>query len=243
MERYQRQLLLPELGYEGQEKLANGKVALIGVGGLGGTCAIYLTVAGVAEKEGKLTLIDFDKVSISNLNRQILYSEKDIAQLKVKVATEKLQAYNQQIHIQPYTNKISSQNIHQLLKDSDIIIDAGDNFSLTYLLNDYAKKMQKPFISASVEGTKGYISVSCYSTATQQNLPSLRAIFPNPPDTSQQLKPIPIIGTTAGTFGLLLAQECIKVLLQDKSQLAGKLLSLDLWNYHQNIIDFSESKE
>ena len=238
MERYKRQLLMPEIGMLGQKTLATGNVAIIGAGGLGGTCAIYLTVAGIAEQAGSLTLIDCDSVSLSNLNRQILYSEQDIGQPKVKVAAQKLQAYNHNTQIYPIWQKICPENIEQLLHYADVIIDAGDNFTLTYLLNDYAAKHQKPFISASVQGTEGYISVSCYSTAKQSAIPSLRKIFPHPPAFAESTTPIPIIGTTAGMLGLCLAQECIKVLLADPAQLDAKLLAINLWTYRQRIVDF-----
>ncbi len=234
--RYHRQMLVKEISASGQEKLQAAHIAIVGVGGLGSAVSLYLAGAGV----GKITLIEADTVSLSNLHRQVLYREDDIGKPKVQVAQKALSARNRDITVIAHQKRLSTENIDDLLADIDVIVDAGDNFSLSYLLSDFAVAQQTPLVSASVLQTNGYLGVYAFSTATQQPCPSLRAIFPEPPPTNNANHSGGIIGTVAGILGTLQAQEVIKVILADPAQLAGRLLNLDLWHYRQSIIDFNE---
>lgn len=242
LERYNRQIQVPQIGYDGQEKLANAHVAIIGMGGLGCPAGFYLAGAGV----GKLTLIDHDVVSLNNLHRQVLYCEEDVNAFKSETAKKALTDINKEIQVNSHNVKLMPSNIADLLLDVDVLVDATDNFTISYLLSDYAQKNNKPLVSASVMGVVGYVGVYCYgTTATAKNirLPSLRAVFPNPPEVGQDCNSIGVIGTASGMMGTLQAQEVMKVILGDSNQLAGRLLSIDLWTYRQSIMDFSNAPE
>lgn len=242
LERYNRQIQVPQIGYDGQEKLANAHVAIIGMGGLGCPAGFYLAGAGV----GKLTLIDHDVVSLNNLHRQVLYCEEDVNAFKSETAKKALTDINKEIQVNSHNVKLMPSNIADLLLDVDVLVDATDNFTISYLLSDYAQKNNKPLVSASVMGVVGYVGVYCYgTTATANNirLPSLRAVFPNPPEVGQDCNSIGVIGTASGMMGTLQAQEVMKVILGDSNQLAGRLLSIDLWTYRQSIMDFSNAPE
>ncbi len=130
-----------------------------------------------------------------------------------------------------------------LLAQVDIIVDAADNFAISYLLSDFVCKHRKPLISASVMQTYGYVGVYGFSTYTQMACPSLRAVFPHPPAVDQDCNSVGVMGTAAGMLGILQAQEVIKVILGDANQLAGRLLNVDCWTYRQSIMDFNQAPE
>lgn len=239
MNRYQRQIIVDKLGTIGQEKLQNAHVAIIGMGGLGCPASVYLTGAGV----GKLTLIDHDTVSLSNLHRQTLYRESDVGQPKSTVAKHTLSDLNREVAIHAIADKITADTADAVLADANIIVDAADNFAISYLLSDYACEQAKPLVSASVMQTSGYVGVYGFSTATNAPCPSLRAVFPNPPAVGQDCNSVGVIGTTAGLTGILQAQEILKVIVGDPNQLAGRLLSIDCWTHRQHIIDFNGAPE
>lgn len=246
--RYNRQIQVPQIGETGQQKLTNAHVAIIGMGGLGCPASLYLAGAGI----GKLTLIDHDVVSISNLHRQILYKETDVGKYKTDVAKKTLIELNNDIQIIRHANRLTAGNIDSLLADANVVVDAADNFAISYLLSDYAEKTNKPLVSASVIGVHGYLGVFCNRTNTNIDtgmkgtdtcVPSMRAVFPSPPDVGQDCNSVGVIGTSAGIMGTLQAQEVIRVVLGDTHQLAGKLLSLNLWTHHQSIMDFNSATE
>lgn len=249
LERYQRQMMVSQLGTQGQTKLITSHVAIVGMGGLGCPASIFLAGAGV----GTLTLIDHDSVSLTNLHRQVLYRESDVGLLKVDAAHRTLTELNSDIDVVKHAQRINADNITALLSDAEIIVDATDNFAISYMLSDYCIQHSKPLISASVMGVTGYVGVFCHSTlpSTVLNLsksegsacPSMRAVFPNPPPVGQDCNSVGVIGTAAGIMGTLQAQEVIKVILGDEQQLAGRLLSMDLWRYRQTIIDFTGAPE
>lgn len=239
MNRYDRQTRVTQLGEAGQKKLAAAHVGLVGVGGLGSPISLYLTGAGV----GKITLIDHDSVSVSNLHRQVLFRESDVNQPKAEAAKTTLSGLNSDVELLAHAEKLTAANIEPLLTGVDVIVDACDNFALSYLLSDYACRVGKPLVSASVMMTTGYVGVYGFSTATQAPCPSLRAVFPSPPQAGQDCNSVGVIGTAAGIIGLLQAQEVIKVILGDTAQLAGRLLMLDCWTYRQHIMDFNGAPE
>ncbi|MCK4618127.1 ThiF family adenylyltransferase [Candidatus Aerophobetes bacterium] len=214
LRRYDRQIMI--FGKYAQEKLKKAKVAIVGVGGLGSPISIYLTAAGV----GYLFLIDEQKPELSNLNRQILYGEEDLNKKAKSVsAKEKLKRLNSQIKIKTWAKRICRENIEDLLNDVDIVVDALDNFETRYLLNEFCVKGRKPLIHAAVEGFYGQIT-----TIVPGKTACLRCLFPNAP---KKIK-FPIIGVTAGLFGILEANEVIKLITGHGDNLRGKLFTYDL---------------
>ena len=171
--RYMRHLMLKEVGEEGQKKLKNSKVVIIGVGGLGCPIAMYLTAAGI----GSIGLVDADTVSESNLQRQILYRSQDVNKPKVIVAQEQLEAMNPFIAIQTYEQRLTQNNFAEILSDYDIVIDGSDNFATRYLVNDACVELKKPFVYGSIFRFEGQVSVFC---ATQQD-PCYRCLYPEMP--------------------------------------------------------------
>jgi len=223
LRRYDRQIMI--LGKNAQEKLKKAKVAIVGLGGLGSPISIYLTAAGI----GHLFLIDEQKPELSNLNRQILYGEEDLnKKAKVISAKEKLKHLNSQIKIETYSKRICEENIENLLNDADIVIDALDNFETRYLLNEFCVKKRKPLIHAAVEKFYGQIT-----TILPGKTPCLNCLFPNTP---KKVK-FPIIGVTAGFFGVLQANEVIKLITGYGDNLIGKLFTYDLLRNKAECID------
>jgi adenylyltransferase/sulfurtransferase len=172
VERYSRQLVLPEIGPEGQRKLKNAKAVIIGAGGLGIPASAYLAAAGF----GTIGIVDHDIVEKSNLHRQILYSENDIGRLKAEVAAERLHVVNPNIEVQPFAVKLDSSNALELLKRFDIILDCTDNFPSRYLINDSCVLLHKPDVYASVFRFDGQATVFDADKG-----PCYRCLYPDPP--------------------------------------------------------------
>lgn len=214
LKRYNRQMMIKGFGEEGQTKLKNTKVFIAGAGGLGSPVSTYLAVAGF----GHITIADMDVVDLSNLNRQILHWDKDVGAVKVKSGYEKLTQINPQIEVEAFQGKIDDNNIYDLIKGHDIIIDAMDNFPTRYLLNQAALKHKIPFIHASVWGLEGRIT-----TIVPGKTPCLQCIFPHAPPKEV----FPILGATPGVLGTLQVTEAVKVVLSIGRTLANRLLIYD----------------
>jgi len=222
LERYDRQIRL--IGEDAQEKLKAASVFIAGAGGLGSPISIYLAAAGI----GKITLVDKDIVELSNLNRQILHWEKDLAVKKALSAKEKLHGINSDILIEAIPEALDEHNLSRLVGDADLIIDAMDNFPIRYLLNKTALEKKIPFIHGAVRGFHGQaIAVLPGKTAC------LRCIFSRapPPET------FPVIGVTPGIIGIIQATEAIKYITGTGKLLAGKLLLWDGLKLSLEIID------
>lgn len=235
--RYQRQELVKEIGFSSREKLRHAHVLIVGAGGLGSPVSLFLAGAGV----GEITIVDDDKVSLSNLHRQILFQESDINTAKVDAAKQRLRALNSDIKINSENRALSIENVFELTQSVSAVVDAADSFLVSYLLSDACFKHRIPLISASVIGTHGYLGVFCGSET--KPAPSLRAVFPAPPSQAKSCATAGVTGPSVGVIGSYQAQETIKVLLDDPTQLLGKLMNLDLWNHQQTIIDFSSAPE
>ena len=235
--RYIRQQLVAQLGSESQEQLANARVLIVGAGGLGSPVSTLLAGAGV----GEITLIDDDVVSLSNLHRQTLYTESDIGELKVNAAQKRLSAINSEITINVIAERLNLDNAAELITNSTVVVDAADNFLTSYLLSDLCFENRIPLVSASVLTTHGYLGVYCGTV--DKPAPSLRAVFPAPSSDVNNCNTAGVTGPSVGIIGSYQAQEVLKVITQSESQLLGKLMSLDLWDYRQHIIDFSKSIE
>ena len=236
-ERYSRQILVKQVGLAGQQKLAAAKVLIVGAGGLGCQVAAQLAGAGVAN----LVIIDHDTVALSNLHRQILFREADIGEDKAMVAQRELQAINSSINISALPARLSVNNVNDLIRGVDLVIDAADNFAASYLLSDACLAQGIPLLSASVNRSFGYLGIFC---GTQQKpAPSLRALFPKLPNEQLSCDTVGVTGPSVGVIASLQAQEAIKVLVDDTKQLSGKLLYVDLWNYNFHCVDFNGANE
>ena len=228
-ERYIRQLSLPEIGERGQELLKASKVLIIGAGGLGSPVALYLAAAGV----GTLGILDHDKVSTSNFNRQILYEENDEGKRKIDAAAEKIKRQNSHVHIEVYPEKITRENYRRALEivaGYDIVVDACDNMATRYLVSDITEELSIPFVYGAMEGFCGYVSVFNDASSCRR----FRELWP---EEGQELPPeIPAMGVTAGVIGCLQANEVIKRICGFGERLAGKLLTVDLCNMEFHLI-------
>ncbi|HOK40766.1 MAG TPA: HesA/MoeB/ThiF family protein [bacterium] len=221
IERYSRQIILNEIGGNGQQKLLNSKVLIIGCGGLGSPAAYYLAAAGI----GFLGLLDSDNAELSNLNRQILHFTKDVGKPKVKSAEEKIRALNPDVNIKIYHNRINSTNILEIIKDYDFIIDGSDNFPTKFLINDACVLAKKAYSHAGVLRFEGQSM-----TYVPEKSACYRCLFPEPPPQGliPNCQQAGILGTVAGFFGLIQATEAIKYLLGFGELLSGKLLNVNL---------------
>jgi len=218
--RYARQLALPEFGAEGQRRLGEGSVAIVGAGGLGSPAAIYLAAAGV----GRVGLIDFDTVDESNLHRQVLYGTKDIGASKLDAARARLQDLNPEIDIETHDTALDSGNALQILGNYDVVIDGSDNFPTRYLVNDACILLGKPDVYGSVFRFEGQLSVFDASLG-----PCYRCLYPDPPPP--QLVPnceeAGVLGVLPGIIGTMQAAEAIKLLAGIGEPLIGRLLLFD----------------
>ncbi len=219
-DRYSRHLLLPEVGAEGQQKLLDAKVLLLGAGGLGSPAALYLAAAGV----GTLGIVDNDTVDLSNLQRQVIHTTARVGESKVDSAEETIRALNSDVDVVKHPVRIDSSNIMDILPGYDIVVDGLDNFPTRYLLNDASVRLKIPVVSASILGFDGQISVF-----KPYDGPCYRCLFPTPPPA--ELAPScganGVLGVLPGTMGLLQATEVVKLILGEGEPLIGRLLLYD----------------
>lgn len=217
IERYSRQIILPEVGGTGQKKLLNAKVLIIGCGGLGSPCAYYLAGAGI----GKIGLVDSDKVELNNLQRQILHFMKDIGKQKTDSAKEKLESINSDVKITTYPIRLTSANIMDIIKEYDIVVDGSDNFPTRYLVNDACVMSNKPFSHAGILRFDGQAT-----TIIPHQGPCYRCLFqePPPPGMVPSCQEAGILGAVAGVLGIIQATEVLKYILGKGELLVGKLL-------------------
>ena len=232
-DRYARQTILPEVGPQGQTRLAAATVLVVGAGGLGCAALPYLAAAGV----GRLTIVDHDKVEESNLHRQPLYRMSDIGQPKVQAARAALAAMNPTTGIEAVCERLSSINAPRLVEDASVVIDAADSFAATYLLSDTCQRARKPLVSASVLGLSGYVGVFCGGA------PSYRAVFPELPRSAGSCAESGVLGSAVGVMGTLQAHLALALLLDWQPSVAGRLLSVDFRTLHLGGFSFSGATE
>jgi sulfur-carrier protein adenylyltransferase/sulfurtransferase len=216
-DRYSRHLLLPEVGVEGQQKLLDAKVLLLGAGGLGSPAALYLAAAGV----GTLGIVDDDTVDLSNLQRQVIHTTDRVGEPKVDSAAETIAQINPDVEVVKHQVRLDSSNVIELIEPYDIVVDGLDNFPTRYLLNDASVRLRKPVVSASILGFDGQLSVF-----KPYEGPCYRCLYPVPPPA--ELAPScganGVIGVLPGTMGLLQATEVVKLILGEGEPLIGRLL-------------------
>jgi molybdopterin/thiamine biosynthesis adenylyltransferase/rhodanese-related sulfurtransferase len=216
-ERYGRHLLLPEIGAEGQAKLLNAKVLLLGAGGLGSPTALYLAAAGV----GTLGIVDDDEVDLSNLQRQVIHTTDRIGTPKVESAAKTIAALNPDVEVVQYRTRLDASNIMEIIDGYDVIVDGVDNFPTRYLLNDATVRLGIPVVSASILGFDGQLSVF-----KPHDGPCYRCLYPVPPPA--ELAPScganGVLGVLPGTMGMLQATEVVKLVTGIGEPLVGRLL-------------------
>jgi len=211
LERYNRQMMLPDFGVEGQEKLKKATALVVGAGGLGCPIATYLAAAGV----GRIRIVDFDRVDVSNLNRQVLHWQENIGHLKAQSAGEKLSRLNPYVEIESITEALDEENLDSLLSGVDVIVDALDNFDTRQILNRGAVTHTIPFIYGGINGLVGMAT-----TILPGSTPCLACIFPH--KTPKEV--FPVLGTTPAVIGVIQATEAIKLIVGLGKSLAGRLL-------------------
>ena len=228
LERYSRHIILKEIGVKGQKKLLGAKVLIIGAGGLGAPAAMYLAAAGV----GTIGIVDADEVDLSNLQRQIIHATEDVGKPKVQSAKETMNKMNPDVTVNAYHEFVTSENILDLIKDYDFIIDGTDNFPAKFLINDACVMAKKPFSHAGIIRFKGQLM-----TYVPGEGPCYRCVFKNPPpkDAVPTCKQAGVVGAMGGVIGSLQAMEAIKYITGVGELLTGSLLTFDAikMNFHK----------
>jgi molybdopterin/thiamine biosynthesis adenylyltransferase/rhodanese-related sulfurtransferase len=216
-DRYSRHTLLPEVGVDGQLKMLNAKVLLVGAGGLGAPTALYLAAAGI----GTLGLVDDDVVDASNLQRQVIHNTERIGEPKTSSARATIEALNPDVNVVEHRLRLDASNIVEILSEYDVIVDGADNFPTRYLLNDASVRLRKPVVSASILSFDGQIS-----TFVPFEGPCYRCLYPTPPpaELAPSCSANGVLGVMAGTMGLLQANEVLKLVLGIGEPLIGRLL-------------------
>ena len=222
IERYSRQIILKKVGVNGQKKISGAKVLIVGAGGLGSPIAMYLAAIGI----GKLAIIDNDKVEISNLSRQIIFSTNDIGKYKSSIAVNKLKKVNKDINFESFNKKLTKRNIKKIAKNYDFIIDGSDNFETRFLINDYCLKHKKILVSGAISKFDGQVYTFNF---LNKESPCLRCFIPEMPidDNSNNCEYEGVIGTLAGIIGSIQANEVIKEILKIGDTLCGYILIID----------------
>lgn len=228
--RYNRPMSMLEVGLEGQLKIKNARVLVIGAGGLGCPISLYLAASGI----GTLGIIDFDIVEIHNLHRQILYTEKDINQSKVDVLKKRLNETNPHVNIHIHNEKLTEDNCSSVFKNYDYIVDGSDNFTTRYLVNDNCVALDKTLVYGSILGFEGQIAVFNHLGSKD-----LRCVFPEPPSPKKapNCSLNGVLGPLPGIMGTMMAQETLKLIL-NLPHLRNQLLCIDTMHWQFTLLQF-----
>jgi len=229
--RYNRQIILPEVGTNGQEKLHNAKVLIIGVGGLGSAVLPYLAAAGI----GEIGIMDDDTIDVTNLQRQVIYNTNSVGKSKVLEAKERILALNPSIKINAIPEKLDAKNAISLFDYYDIMVDATDNLQTKYLINDACCTTNKPFVYGSIYKFEGQISVFNY-----KNGPTYRCLFPEETNQVINCNDAGVLGISVGIIGMFQANEVLKMVLGIGDVLSEKLLVYNMLNNDQQKFEFSK---
>ena len=222
IERYSRQIILKKIGVIGQKKLLKSSVLIVGAGGLGSPIAIYLTSLGI----GKIGIIDKDNVEISNLHRQIIFTNSDIKKNKSVTAVKKLKKINPDVKFKSFNKKLTTKNINKIAKNFDVVVDGSDNFRTRFLINDYCLKNKKILVSGAISKFDGQIYTFNFS---KNKSPCLRCLIPNMPSNPDidNCEFEGILGTLGGIVGSIQANEVLKEILGIGNTLCGHILIID----------------
>jgi adenylyltransferase/sulfurtransferase len=220
--RYARHIILPEVGGEGQRKLLDARVLVVGAGGLGSPAALYLAAAGV----GTIGLADFDEVDITNLQRQILHQNADVGRPKTESGTETLQRLNPDVCVEPISKRLDSTNALGVIEPFDVVVDGSDNFPTRYLLNDACFLTKTALVSGSIFQFEGQVTTF---VPTWPQSPCYRCLFPTPPPPGSvpNCAQAGVFGVLAGTVGTIQATEAVKLIVGIGEPLVGRLLLYD----------------
>ena len=222
IDRYSRQIILKKIGVIGQKKLLKSNILIVGAGGLGSPIAIYLAALGI----GKIGIVDKDIVEISNLSRQIIFTTSDIKKNKSSVAINKLRKINPDLHLQSFNKNLTIQNINQVAKNFDIIVDGSDNFRTRFLINDYCLENKKILISGAISKFDGQVYTFNFSKKKSPCLRCFIPIMPSNPDIDN-CEYEGVLGTLGGIVGSIQANEIIKEILGIGDTLCGQILIID----------------
>ena len=214
--RFEKQIILKNIGLAGQKKIQSGNVLIIGIGGLGCPLTTYLAASGI----GKIGIVDFDKIEISNLNRQVLFNENDVGKFKISQAKKVITKLNKDLKLVLFKSKVTKKNIKKICDKFDIICDGTDNYNTRYLINDYCRKEKKILITSAISKFDGQIMKFNF----KKKGPCYRCFMPNPPDEKNNCQTEGIFSPVAGIMGSLQANEVLKTILNTKDDLTNKLL-------------------
>ena len=218
--RYSRQIMLPQIDVAGQQKLINASILVLGAGGLGCPALCYLVTAGI----GNIVIVDHDKVDMSNMQRQILYTAQDVNRPKATVACEKLKQYSSGSTITPVTDILSDRELRERVDSADLVIDGTDNFASRYQHNRVCVEHKTPLVSGAVIRFEGQVSVF---DSREKDAPCYQCLYPNAQDEQLNCSENGVLGPVAGMVGTMMATEAIKLILQIGESLVGKLMLLD----------------
>lgn len=227
MERYARQIMLPEVGVEGQKRLSEARVLIVGVGGLGSPIALYLAGAGV----GTIGLVDDDVVSVSNLQRQVLYTEAEVGMSKALCARDRLLALNSQITVNAYAERLTGENASRLISEYDIVVDGSDNFDVRFVISDTCAALGKTYVYGAICGLEGQVSVLCKGKATYRTLFPDQEEFLSMPNPGKQ-----VVGVTPAIVGSVEASQVIQLICGYGEPLVDRLWTVDLRDLQTFII-------
>ena len=234
--RYSRQIILKNIGTFGQKKILNSKVLIIGAGGLGCPVADLLARAGV----GEIGIVDYDKISLSNIHRQILFTSKDINKYKVDVIKKRLNLINKDIKINTYNKKASEKNLHKIISKYEIIVDGSDNFKTKFLLNKFSLELKKILIVGAISKFDGHIFSFDFNS---KKTPCLKCFYQSEPsDDILNCETEGILGSTANIVGAMQANEILKKILNIGKDLKSNILILDLLNLKFRKVLFKKRK-
>ena len=232
--RFEKQIILKKIGINGQKRILNSRVLIIGIGGLGCPLLTYLVASGV----GILGVVDHDKIEISNLNRQTLFTSRDIGKYKVDKAKIWITKTNSKIKVRTFRKKIDSNNIKKIIKDFDIICDGTDNYETRYLINDECKKRKKILISAAISRFNGHLYKFNFK---KKNTSCYRCFMPEKPDSEKNCETEGIFSPVAGILGTLQANEVLKTILKLGESLDNRMIIFDSINYNFRKVKLSSN--
>jgi adenylyltransferase/sulfurtransferase len=228
--RYARQIVLPEVGFVGQERLRQSRVLVVGAGGLGSPAALYLAAAGI----GLIGLVDDDTVELSNLHRQILHGHGSLGRPKAESGVDALRALNEHVEVRAHGWRLTTRNAPDILREYDVVIDGSDNFETRYVVNDACAVLGKTWVYGSVERFSGQLSVFGFA-----NGPCYRCLFPEPPapGSTANCEQIGVLGAVPGVIGSMQALEALKCILAIGEPLSGRLLQIDFLTGRSHLVD------
>ncbi len=237
IERYSRQIILKDVGIIGQKKITNSKVLIVGAGGLGCPIADYLSRAGV----GTIGIADFDKISLSNIHRQSLYTSKDINKFKVDILKEQIKLINPYVKIKTYKKKITSKNANSIIKNFNIIVDGSDNFKTKFILNKYSIKYKRILIVGAINKFDGHVFTFDFK---KKNTPCLKCFYQTEPsDEILNCEAEGIMGPVAGIIGNIQANEVLKKILKIGKDLNNYILIVNLLNLNFRKVFFKKKNK